>query len=78
MSGIPILTLLTLLPLAGAVIAIFSGRRARGVALLTALATLAVALYIWTSIPSNGWRPGCGRSRGPCSSSRTTAISSTA
>ena len=69
MSGIPILTLLTLLPLAGAVIAIFSGRRARGVALLTALATLAVALYIWTSIPSNGsiglieraaWAPSLG------------------
>ena len=69
MSGIPILTLLTLLPLAGAVIAIFSGRRARGVALLTALVTLAVALYIWTSIPSNGsiglverlsWAPSLG------------------
>jgi NADH-quinone oxidoreductase subunit M len=54
MSGLPILTLLTLLPVAGAVVALFSGKRARGVALLTALFSLALALYVWTSIPSNG------------------------
>ena len=36
-TGFPILTLLTVLPLVGAAIALFSGRHARGVALFTAL-----------------------------------------
>jgi NADH-quinone oxidoreductase subunit M len=54
MSGLPILTLLTLLPLAGAVIALFSGKRARGVALLTSLACFGLALYVWMSIPATG------------------------
>jgi NADH-quinone oxidoreductase subunit M len=54
MSGLPILTLLTLLPLAGAVVALMSGKRARGVALITTLISLGVALYVWTLIPANG------------------------
>jgi len=54
MSGLPILTLLTLLPLAGAVLALMSGKRARAVALLTSLVSLGVALYVWTQIPANG------------------------
>ena len=36
MSGIPLLTLLTVLPLVGAAIALFSGRHARSVAIVTA------------------------------------------
>ena len=40
-TGIPILTLLTVLPLVGAAIALFSGKHARGVALITALVCLA-------------------------------------
>ena len=54
MNGIPILTLLTVLPLAGAAVALFSGKQARGVALLSGLASLAVALFVWTQLPADG------------------------
>jgi NADH-quinone oxidoreductase subunit M len=54
MSGFPLLTLLTVLPLAGAVVALFSASRARAVALLTGLLSLALALVVWTRIPANG------------------------
>jgi NADH-quinone oxidoreductase subunit M len=54
MSGIPLLTLLTFLPLVGALIALFSGRHARLVAILASLASLAVALLIWTRLPVDG------------------------
>jgi NADH-quinone oxidoreductase subunit M len=54
MSGLPILTLLTLLPVVGAAIAFFSGKHARGVAILTTGASLALALFIWTQLPANG------------------------
>ncbi|HEY1903117.1 MAG TPA: NADH-quinone oxidoreductase subunit M [Terracidiphilus sp.] len=69
MNGIPLLTLLTLLPLIGAAIALVSGKHARGVAILTTGASLALALYIWTQIPANGsiglverasWAPSLG------------------
>jgi NADH-quinone oxidoreductase subunit M len=68
-TGFPILTLLTVLPLMGAAMALFSGRHARGVALLTSLACLVVALVIWTRLPANGsiglvelhpWAPSLG------------------
>jgi NADH-quinone oxidoreductase subunit M len=68
-SEFPILTLLTVLPLVGAAIAFFSGRHARGVALITALACLVLALLIWTRLPANGsiglvelrpWAPSLG------------------
>ena len=69
MNGLPILTLLTVLPLIGAAIALFSGKHARGVALFTALICLAVALVIWSGLPSDGsmgmvelhpWAPSLG------------------
>ena len=69
MNGIPLLTLLTVLPLAGAAIALMAGRHARSVALVTTLAALAVALLIWTRLPSDGtiglterwaWAPSLG------------------
>lgn len=69
MNGIPILTLLTAVPLVGAVIAFFSGKRARGVALITALVSLAGSLFVWTRLPANGsiglveriaWAPSLG------------------
>ena len=53
-TGFPILTLLTVLPLIGAAIALFSGRHARGVALLTALFSLVITLVIWTRLPADG------------------------
>lgn len=54
MSGVPVLTLLTLLPLAGALVALFAGHRARAVALLSGLLSLAVALSAWARIPADG------------------------
>jgi NADH-quinone oxidoreductase subunit M len=68
-TGFPILTLLTVLPLFGAAIALFSARHARGVALLTSLACLVVALIVWTRLPADGsiglvelhnWAPSIG------------------
>jgi NADH-quinone oxidoreductase subunit M len=69
MSGIHLLTLLTVLPLAGAAIALCSGKHARGVALITTLISLALALVAWTQLPANGgyglveqhvWAPSLG------------------
>ena len=69
MSGIPVLTLLTVLPLIGAAIALVSGKHARGVALVTTLAGLALALVVWTRLPADGamgmveraaWAPSLG------------------
>jgi len=54
MSGIPILTLLTVLPIVGAVVALFAGKNARGVAILTSLVSLAISLYVWLHLPGDG------------------------
>ncbi len=54
MSGIPILTVLTVLPLVGAAIAVWLGKHARTVALITTVASLALALFVWTKLPANG------------------------
>jgi NADH-quinone oxidoreductase subunit M len=68
-TGFPILTLLTLLPLVGAAIALWSGKHARSVALITTLTSLALALVVWTKLPLNGsiglveraaWAPSLG------------------
>jgi NADH-quinone oxidoreductase subunit M len=68
-SGIPILTLLTVLPLVGAVIALFAGKHARMVAMFATLLSLALALLAWTWLPANGaiglvekaaWAPSLG------------------
>jgi NADH-quinone oxidoreductase subunit M len=69
MNGIPILTGLTALPLAGAAIAVWAGKHARAVALITTVASLALALFVWTRLPANGsiglvelhaWAPSLG------------------
>ncbi|HEX4286459.1 MAG TPA: NADH-quinone oxidoreductase subunit M [Terracidiphilus sp.] len=69
MTGVPLLTLLTVVPLTGATIALFAGRRARLVALLTSLAALALALLVWIKLPADGsigmieryaWAPSLG------------------
>ena len=69
MNGIPILTLLTLLPLVGAAIALMSGKHARTVAIVTAVASLAGALYVFAQLPADGtigliercaWAPSLG------------------
>ncbi len=69
MNGLPVLTLLTVLPVVGAAIALFAGRHARGVALLTTLLGLAISLVVWTHLPADGsmglvertpWAPSLG------------------
>jgi NADH-quinone oxidoreductase subunit M len=69
MNGIPLLTLLTLVPLVGAAIALVSGKHARGVAILTTGACVLLALLIWTQLPADGgiglverasWAPSLG------------------
>ncbi len=68
-TGFPILTLLTVLPLIGAAIALFAGRHARNVAVITTIACLVVSLFIWTRLPADGsiglveraaWAPSLG------------------
>jgi NADH-quinone oxidoreductase subunit M len=69
LSGVPILTLITVLPLLGAAVALFSGKHARGMALITGFFCLVLALVIWTRIPASGaiglveraaWAPSLG------------------
>lgn len=54
MSGFPFLTSIILLPLVGALVALFAGRHARVVSVLAALASLALAFRIWFLIPACG------------------------
>jgi NADH-quinone oxidoreductase subunit M len=54
MNGLPILTLLTALPLFGALLAWFAGKHARRVALVFSAGTLGLALYVWMNLPVNG------------------------
>jgi NADH-quinone oxidoreductase subunit M len=72
MSGFPILTLLTVLPLIGAAIALVAGKHARSAALITTLLSLALALVVWTEwsrlpviggygfIEQHAWAPSLG------------------
>jgi NADH-quinone oxidoreductase subunit M len=50
----PVLTILTLLPVAAAVIALLSGARAKAVAIAGSAASLLLALWIWFGIGSDG------------------------
>jgi NADH-quinone oxidoreductase subunit M len=54
MNEFPILTLLTVVPLVGAFISLFAGKRARLVAILASLAALALALLVWIRLPADG------------------------
>ncbi|MDE3200522.1 MAG: NADH-quinone oxidoreductase subunit M [Acidobacteriota bacterium] len=67
--GFPILTVITALPVVGAVVALFSGKSARAVAVVTSLIALLLALVVWTHLPANGsiglieraqWAPSLG------------------
>jgi NADH-quinone oxidoreductase subunit M len=69
MSGFLVLTLLTVLPLVGAAVALIAGKHARGVAIITTGVSLALAIYVWTQLPANGaiglveraaWAPSLG------------------
>jgi NADH-quinone oxidoreductase subunit M len=54
MNSLPLLTILTLLPVIGAAIAIFSGRHSRGVAQVTGIVCLLLSLVIWMHLPTDG------------------------
>ncbi len=54
MNGIPILTLLTAVPVVGAIIALWSGKHARGIAMITSLLALVLSLLVWMRIPADG------------------------
>jgi len=69
MNGIPVLTVLTVLPLVGAALAFWAGKHARAVALVTTLISLALALVVWSQLPGDGsiglveraaWAPSLG------------------
>ena len=69
MNGFPLLTLLIVVPLLGAVAALVAGKHARWVALVSALVSLAMALAVWTRLPADGsiglveradWAPSLG------------------
>jgi NADH-quinone oxidoreductase subunit M len=69
MSGFPILTLLTVLPLIGAAIALASGKHARAVAIVTTTISLVLAVLVWVWLPVDGsiglveraaWAPSLG------------------
>jgi NADH-quinone oxidoreductase subunit M len=69
MNGFPILTLLTVVPLVGAAIALWAGKHARAVALITTLSCLALSMAVWMRLPANGsiglvelhqWAPSLG------------------
>jgi NADH-quinone oxidoreductase subunit M len=68
-AGFPLLTALTVLPLIGAALALFIPRHARGIALLTTLIGLVLALLVWIHLPADGtmgmvelhpWAPSIG------------------
>ena len=68
-NGVPWLTIITLLPLIGAAIALFSKRHARGVAQITGVLCFALSLIIWLHLPGDGsigleelkpWAPSLG------------------
>jgi NADH-quinone oxidoreductase subunit M len=69
MNGFHLLTLLTVLPLVGAALALAAGKHARAVALVTTFASLALTLAVWMRLPVNGsiglveqhaWAPSLG------------------
>jgi NADH-quinone oxidoreductase subunit M len=53
-TGFGMLTLLTVLPLAGALLALFIPKHARGIALLSGLVSLPLALAVWLHLPADG------------------------
>ena len=54
MNSLPLLTIITILPVIGAAIAIFSGRHSRAVAQVTGILCLLLSLVIWLHLPADG------------------------
>ena len=68
-NGIPWLTIITVLPVVGAAIALFSGRHARGVAQVVGILAFVLSIVIWLHLPADGsigmveskaWAPSLG------------------
>ncbi|MGA7245035.1 MAG: NADH-quinone oxidoreductase subunit M [Terracidiphilus sp.] len=68
-NGIPWLTIITVLPVVGAAIALFSGRHARGVAQVIGIIAFVLSIVIWLHLPADGsigmveskaWAPSLG------------------
>jgi NADH-quinone oxidoreductase subunit M len=68
-NGIPWLTIITVLPVVGAAIALFSGRHARGVAQVVGIIAFVLSIVIWLHLPADGsigmveskaWAPSLG------------------
>jgi NADH-quinone oxidoreductase subunit M len=69
MNTLPLLTIITVLPVIGAIIALFTRRHARGVAQVTGILCFALSLVIWLYLPRDGsiglvelkaWAPSLG------------------
>jgi NADH-quinone oxidoreductase subunit M len=54
MNGMPLLTTITVVPVIGAAIALFSGKHARGVAQVTGAIAFVLSLAIWLHLPGDG------------------------
>jgi NADH-quinone oxidoreductase subunit M len=54
MNSLPLLTIITVLPVIGAAISLFTGRHSRGVAQVTGIACLLLSLVIWMHLPADG------------------------
>ena len=54
MNSLPLLTIITVLPVIGAAIALFTGRHSRGVAQVTGIVSLLLSLVIWMRLPADG------------------------
>ena len=69
MNSLPLLSIITLLPVIGAVIALFTPRHARGVAQVIGVVCLILSIVIWLRLPADGsiglvelraWAPSLG------------------
>jgi NADH-quinone oxidoreductase subunit M len=54
MNSFPLLTLITVLPVLGAAVSLFTRRHARGVAQVTGIVCLLMSLLVWTHLPADG------------------------
>ena len=69
MNGLPLLTLITIVPVIGAIIALITRRHARGVAQFTGILCFLLSLVVWLRLPADGsiglvelkpWAPSLG------------------
>ena len=54
MNNLPLLTIITVIPVIGAAIALFTHRHSRAVAQVTGIVSLLLSLVIWQQLPKDG------------------------